>query len=219
MFWQDDEDENQNPDSGEVVDVIFRLQGKTLPVDYNFGLYRALLQHAPWLEDSGQPGLNLIFSAEEGNGWERQSNPDEVIYLSRRTRLVLRLNKQHLPLAETLCETSLDLNGHTLFIKSSDVQNLSQITTMYARHVALSASDEESFLQQSLAELKQLGIRCKKILCGKTRSIKTESGTIETRSLMLDDLSREDVITLQQAGIGPYRALGCGFFVPHKSIK
>ena len=34
---------------------------------------------------------------------------------------------------------------------------------------------------------------------------------------MLHGLSAADSLTVQRAGIGPHRALGCGLFVPHKS--
>ncbi|MDH5785954.1 MAG: type I-MYXAN CRISPR-associated protein Cas6/Cmx6, partial [Chromatiales bacterium] len=44
--------------------------------------------------------------------------------------------------------------------------------------------------------------------------------TLTTRSLLVADLSFDDAITLQELGIGQkaYRKLGCGLFIPHKSV-
>ena len=43
--------------------------------------------------------------------------------------------------------------------------------------------------------------------------------TLPTRSLMLADMEVEDSVKLQQHGLGPWRQLGCGLFIPHKDIS
>jgi len=35
---------------------------------------------------------------------------------------------------------------------------------------------------------------------------------------MIADLEVEESLRLQQKGLGPYRYLGCGLFIPHKGI-
>jgi hypothetical protein len=37
--------------------------------------------------------------------------------------------------------------------------------------------------------------------------------------LMIADLEIEESVRLQQSGLGPYRHLGCGVFIPHKDIN
>jgi hypothetical protein len=61
-------------------------------------------------------------------------------------------------------------------------------------------------------------VRVRKALCGKTTAIDSPGGPIEARSLMLADLTQDESILLQQRGLGPYRQLGCGIFIPHKGI-
>ena len=36
---------------------------------------------------------------------------------------------------------------------------------------------------------------------------------------MLADLSADESLRLQQFGLGPYRYIGCGLFIPYKGIK
>ena len=218
MMWQEDEEGNHYVDNGYIVDVIFRLQGKTLPVNYHFPLHQALVQLSPWLADENI-GVHLIIAGEEGNGWLREDDPQGILYISRRTRLMLRINRAQLPLIDELVNKVLKLGEHELVLQSYATQALSQITTMYAHHVASDVESEEDFMQQVLSELKASDIRCKKMLCGKTRSLDKQNSQVQTRSLMLADLSVEDAIKLQQQGVGPLRNLGCGIFVPHKSLK
>lgn len=218
MLWQDNDDELQNYDDGKVVDMVFRLQGKTLPVDYSYTLYQALQLIAPWIADESNIGIHLLLSAEEGNGWAREDNPNEILYLSRRTRLVMRIESQHVPRAQQLVGKTLQLNEHIIEIAAVEKQALSSLNTLYARHVVLEAKDEEEFIEKVVAALSVMNIRCKKILCGKSRLVATPEGPLNTRSLLLADLSREDAISLQQKGLGLFRHLGCGVFVPHKSL-
>jgi hypothetical protein len=56
------------------------------------------------------------------------------------------------------------------------------------------------------------------MMAGLERNIKTPEGNIHTRSLMIADLRKSESVTLQEKGIGDYRLLGCGLFVPQKDI-
>lgn len=218
MIWieEDDELETGNDD---VVDLVFSVQGKTLPVEHEYILQQALSNFLPKICDSDDIGVMLLLAAEEGNGWFRDENPEQVIYLSRRTRLFLRIPAQLKTQAENLSGVLLEIGDHKIKLADYKVRPLSKITTQYARHVVSEHDDEEVFQQYVLDELDRLGIRCKKMLCGKRRDIRLADKTLQTRSLMLADLKPEDALTLQRAGLGRHRSLGCGIFVPHKSLK
>ena len=66
--------------------------------------------------------------------------------------------------------------------------------------------------------LTDMGIRVRKALCGKSTLLATPTGTVQTRSLMLADLTVEESVRLQQCGLGTHRLMGCGLFIPHKGI-
>ncbi len=219
MFWQEDEDEIGQGPRSDSVDCVFRLRGKTLPADHAYAIAEALFAHAPWLDEAENLGVQLIAAMEEGNGWAADNGPEAILYLPRRARLVLRLPRALLEQAAALQDCELDVAGHRLHLENVETREFSLLATQYARHIVTEMEDEEAFLSQIARELQEMGVACRKMLCGRERSIKTPSGLLRTRSLMLADLSKEDALVIQQQGIGPQRHLGCGFFVPHKAIK
>lgn len=218
MYWEEDEDQAIDSAGDEVVDVTFRIACRALPVDHAYPLATALIGALPWLASEPRAGIHSIHAAESGNGWMRPGNPDDLIHLSRRTRLVLRV-------PGTRVDDSLGLSGSTLVVAGSEmkvgeanVRPLSTLTTLFARYVATGNNDERIFLANTAAVLKDRGIRARKMMCGIGKTIRTPDDTIRTRSLMLADLAVRDSIRLQQEGLGPNRHLGCGLFIPHKDI-
>ena len=60
-------------------------------------------------------------------------------------------------------------------------------------------------------------IRCG-FICGKRQTLQSASGPIHGYSLMLHDVPPHKSLQLQDEGMGRNRLLGCGIFIPHKSI-
>jgi hypothetical protein len=84
--------------------------------------------------------------------------------------------------------------------------------------VADQGEDEEQFIEQVVGQLRGLGVPFRRLLCGKTRVLRTPTAKIFTRSLMVADLDVPGSVKLQQKGAGPGRKMGCGLFVAHKGI-
>lgn len=221
MYWEADKQGEQRyvvPD--DVVDVCYSIRCRALPVDHAHPLYQALRGALPWLDDEALAGIHTIHVAESGNGWIRPENANDLLYLSRRTKLVLRVPRHRLQDAGSLSGQSLDVAGHPLEVGESSVRPLSSLTTLFSRYIVASDNDDEnSFMQSALQQLKALGIRPKKMMCGLGKLIRTPDKTLHTRSLMLADMEVEDSVKLQQHGLGPWRQLGCGLFIPHKDIS
>ncbi|MDX1824542.1 MAG: type I-MYXAN CRISPR-associated protein Cas6/Cmx6, partial [Thiohalomonadales bacterium] len=190
---------------------------KCIPMEHAHALSEALQQVLPWLEDEEQAGIHQVYGAESGNGWER---PDtEVLYLSRRQKLTLRLPKTRLGEAKSLIGQTLDIAGFPLEVGDFTTRKLSDLPTLFARHVLAEAEQsEDAFLAQAATELKTMGIQVKKMMCGKEGRIELPGATLYTRSLMLADLELQESVKLQEVGLGPGRKLGCGLFVPQKGI-
>lgn len=223
MFWQEDEDKTipyQVPD--DVQDLSFAITCKKLPLDHAWDLSQAIQQVLPWFADEPLAGIHTIHVADSGNGWERPDDPNSQFLLpSRRTRMVLRLPKQRLAAAQTLCGKTLDIGGHPLTVGEAKTKSLTNTPAVFARYV-LSAPEESepAFLQRMADAIRQLaGVKVKKMLCGKSHAISTPEGSLYTRHLMIADLDNDPSIKLQQHGLGGGRKLGCGIFLPHKSIK
>ncbi len=220
MYWEEEKDEKRYVVPDDVVDVTFNIVCRSLPVDHAHALLTALRQALPWLKDEEGAGVHPIHVADSGNGWMRPENPDDLLYLSRRTKLVLRLPQHRVQDARHLCGKTLEIAGNAMQVDAAAIRPLSTITTLFSRYVvADEATDESTFLETMLAQLKAMGIQPTKMLCGMEKVISIPQKPVRTRSLMLANLGTQESITLQQQGLGSLRLLGCGLFIPHKDIN
>jgi hypothetical protein len=78
--------------------------------------------------------------------------------------------------------------------------------------------DESIFLEHAAQWLNELDIAPTKMLCGRIHRFTTPGGPMLTRSLLIAELNPKDSAAVQYDGLGPDRLLGCGLFLPHKSI-
>ncbi len=219
MLWQEEEVNKQIPNS--VVDLAFDIKCPCLPVDHAYALSQAIQQALPWFEQEQLAGLHLIYGPEFGNGWNRPDKPDDLLFLSRRIKLILRLPKHRIAAAQELSGMTLDIEGYSLKLGSAKEKNLIHMPVLLARHILANPDqDEESFITEIVAQIETtLGIKCRKVLCGKTHQLKWPTGNLFTRRLMIADLKPEESLLLQEQGLGEGRKMGCGLFVPHKDIK
>ena len=221
MLWEEEEVQKDKENPNSVVDLAFEIKCRCLPVDHAYALSQAIQQALPWFEQEQLAGLHLIYGPESGNGWSRPDKQDDLLFLSRRIKLTLRLPKDCIEAAQELSGMSLDIEGYSLKVGSAKQKKLSQMPVLLARHIlANPEQDEESFLNEIVADIiKQHGIQCHKILCGKNHQLKWPTGELFTRRLMIADLKPEESIILQEHGLGDGLKMGCGLFVPHKDIK
>ncbi len=220
MFWQEEKDEEVTRVPDNVVDLAFGIDCRTVPVDHAYALSNAIRKVLPWFDDEHGVALHLIHVADSGNGWEKPTGADDLMYLSRRTKLTLRLPKDQVENARSLSGQTLDVAGHALKVGEAKVVPLHLTDTLYARYVvAQEGQSEEAFIADAVRELHRLGLKFKKVLAGKEFHLGTPNGALFLRSLMVAEMPQADAIVLQEQGLGPHRSLGCGVFTPHKSIK
>ncbi len=222
MHWQTEEDDiTQFVVPENVVDLLFSIDCKTLPVDHAYALSTAVQQALPWFAEDDTAALHMIHGAQSGNGWERPEGEGDIIYLSRRTKLVLRVPAERIDDAMALCGQELDVAGNPMKVLKASKRLLEISTSLYSRHVvAEEGEDEDALLKRVIGEMRAMGLNFKKVLCGKEHSLQTPDGPLATHSLLVADLSFEDAITLQERGVGAkaYKKLGCGLFIPHKTV-
>lgn len=218
MHWQDPDLPAAAPPAAACVDVRYRIRCPSLPVDHARNLRRALTGFWPWLEDEPEAGIHAIHGAESGNGWLRPEDPDARLPLSRRTRLAVRLPRSRLEAAAQLCGATLEVGADALAVGDMRRHDLQPHATMFARYIAIEAEDEEEFLRACAAQLQAAGIQVPRMMAGRCHPVRDDATTRQCRSLMLDGLDPEPSLRLQQQGLGPARLLGCGIFLPHKSI-
>jgi CRISPR-associated protein Cas6 len=218
-YWSEPPVETATPEQNSVVDLVFTTHGQQIPADHAWSLSVAVTQVLPWLKNEICAGIHLIHGAQSGNGWERPPD-DGIIELSARTRFVLRLPVQRVTDGRALSGQTLELAGYRIDLLDARVRPLSPLTTVLARHVHATGRDnrETAFLEDVARWLERLSITPRKMLCGRIRKLTTPDRAVQTRSLLLAELSPGESARVQRQGLGPDRLLGCGLFMPHKSI-
>lgn len=203
-----------------VVDVSFRLNGRTVPAEHALVLRDALLAVLPWLAEDEMAGVHQIHVAASINGWQRPRNDGVApLVLSRRTPLVIRLDERRVEAARALEGHELDLNGHRVQVGGMRVRALAASPTLYARQVLGRAGEAEpDFMSRVDAALRMLAGKVGTVIGGLAADTSSDDGPLPGRSLMVTGLDRAGSVRLQTEGLGPGRLLGCGIFLPHKGV-
>ena len=211
-----------------TVDLSFRVTGKTIPADHGYVLYSAVSRIVPWIHEpaQNQVGIHPINGLLAGN---------RLLHLTPSSRLTFRLDandiKQLLPLAGK----ELDLDGYQLRVGVPTTYALKPKTTLRSRLVTIKhRMAPDSFLAAVQEELSKLSIQGTPVLLRRrgTKALESKSGAEPDRSpfvrrtirihdkevvgyaVMVQCLTDDDSLKLQQHGIGGRRRLGCGIFVP-----
>jgi CRISPR-associated protein Cas6 len=225
MFWNQTETPDAIDVPDDIVDLLFALDCRRLPVDHAYDLSEALVSVCPWMVDEPGLAIHAIHVADSQNGWERPAHvAGNHLQVSRRTRLRVRVPQARVrELLEVLPGTQIEVGGCSLKLGPGKVKSLSKETTLFARYVVAApgqcpVAGEDDFLQAMALALAEIDIRLRKAMCGKTVALATPQGEILVRSLLVADLSTVESIRLQQHGLGSHRLMCCGIFIPHKGI-
>ncbi len=220
MLWQEQPDSRDFIVPDDILDLSFRMECRELPVDHAWALSHAIAANLPWFKDEPCAAIHTIHGAASGNGWIRPpEQPGSLLLLSRRSRLHLRLPKHRCDDARALCGTTLDIAGYSIKVGDCQKKALVPSRTIFSRSVCCTDSDDEQEFTRWIAEkLHQQGINVSKMLCGLSHTVMTPDRILLARSVLLADLDLEQSIYLQQHGFGPERTMGCGVFLPHKSL-
>lgn len=197
----------ENLPEASMVDMVFPLAGRNLPRDHALGLLQAVQQEFDWLADEPLAGIHPIKLVQ---------GSDSLALLSQRARLLMRLPRRRREAAHALGGRLLRIGSSEVCPGPPHVRELIAHATLYTPSVAAPGDDEVVFMEAVASELQALGVRCHSV-CGKRSRRQLQGREITTFSLMLHGLSAAHSLRVQDHGLGPYRLLGCGIFVPHKS--
>lgn len=224
MFWEEEEDKSLPylvPDN--IIDLSFSIKCNAIPIDHAWQLSKAIISHLPWFKNHETAAIHQIHVAESNNGWVRPESNEQnaLLHPSRRTKLTLRIPISKLEDAQSLSGMTLEFDRTKLIIGSSKKKLLTNSSVIFSRYtIDLNSDNESDFLSNMANEIYQkTNFKVKKMLCGKSRTIKTPKDILHTRHLMIADLDSETSIKIQQLGLGVEKSLGCGIFLPHKGIK
>lgn len=149
MFWQEDNSKDKSQIPGDILDVSFKIECKALPVSHAHLLSQALVKALPWLETESKAAIHQVYLPEAGNGWMRSSDPNEVIYLSGRSKLILRVPKEKLEDTHRLSGETLDLGAFKIKVGKGKEKPLSVTTTLTCRYIESDPQEaEDVFLKR-----------------------------------------------------------------------
>lgn len=190
-----------------MIDMVFDLEGGTLPAAYRFALWNALLRLVPQLAEEKLVGVLPLRSTVNSQG----------MLLAKRAKLVMRMPTTLAEsAASSLAGQQLDIAGSTLHVGAAKTRPIQPYPTIHAQLVT-GSSDEVLFVEDIRKQMAELGVTGK-LICGKRLSVSGGQRSIHGYSLVLHDLKPEASLQLQYAGLGDDRQFGCGIFVPYKVI-
>ncbi len=162
----------------------------------------------PWLGDVEMLGIHPIQGANLGDGNLR---------VGRRCKLMIRAPRERVSELMQLTGQEFTISDHVIKIGAGKLRALSWHTPLYAHCVTTGSSDEKAFAADVIRLLDEKNIDSR-FICGKRQTLTTAQGVEYGYSLMLHGLPIEHALQIQQEGLGTNRKLGCGIFIPHKSI-
>ncbi len=202
-------------DNNHVVDLFFHVQGKEVPVDHGYSLYSAISRilesgdEDKWLHNADNVGLLPIRGHYAGQG---------KLMLDQHARFGLRLPVNLIPKVLRLAGKRLDVNGETLRVGVSTTSALIPAPVLYAHIVTTkNGADEGRFDAEIQRQLDTLNIKGKPTR-GPRRIVTIKDKKVVGHSLLVNELTAEESIRLQEQGLGGRRKMGCGVFVPHMEM-
>ena len=163
-MWTESENKHMS-EASKMIDVAYRINCKTLPFDHAYELSKEITKLLPWLVEDKLSGIHTLHGPDSGNGWMRAE--DEEIFLSQRTRLIIRIPKEKVALAKQLENQILEVLGNKIKIGKSNVKPFLVVRDLICRFV-LNHEDvcenENEFLSKMINELNSFEISIKKAI-------------------------------------------------------
>ena len=216
-MWQETDQKKSIADDSDMAELSFSVNCRELPYDHAYELSSEILNLIPQIKNDKRNSIQTLHGPMSGNGWVRPDS--ENIPLSKRAKLMMRINKNQIDDIKDIEGKEIKLFGNSLKIGISKVKNFLIVKDLFCRFVISDNKiSEDDFLEKIQMELRNFNVNIKKALCGKSMTINFDKNTEYTRSLMIADLSKEESLKLQEEGVGGEKLYGCGIFLPHKSI-
>lgn len=194
----------------DVLDIAYELAGGPLDRDYAAPLRAQLAALLPWLAAEPCAGIHPL---------QRTTASAGRLLLGARSRLLLRVPRARLADCEALQGRQLALPA-PLQLGALHARELLPYRTLYSALVLMGGEDEGAFLRAVRAAIDAWGMSCQVIVgkAGSRHEHEAGDAGLHGFSVMLHGLSPEQSLQVQERGLGRARLLGCGLFIPHKSV-
>lgn len=208
------------------VDLIFPANGSAVPQDHGYALYGAVSRIVPGVHQSKDVGIFSIRGTPAGDG---------TLLLNDRSAVRFRLPAERLPELLPLAGKALELDGHRLRLGVPHVAALIPAPALASSLVLIKLADKgnpevggivtpDAFLAAARRKFVAMNIQAEpgiqKIRTGpradqaRRRIFRVKDQTHVGFAMIVQGLSAEESIRLQEEGLGGRRLMGCGLFVP-----
>jgi CRISPR-associated protein Cas6 len=187
------------------VDLAFRVQGTSVPVDHGYSLFSAISRVIPALHGEGGIGVHSMRGRYGGEGRLR---------LTPSSRLIVRLPADRIGPFLRLAGKRLDVDGCALVVGVPEARALRPASSLYARLVTIKGFMEvEPFNEAANRQLDTIGVRAE-LAVGRRRTLRVKDKQVVGFEVTASGLDAEDSVRLQEVGVGGRRRMGCGIFLP-----
>ncbi len=201
------------------VDLSFPLLGGQIPADHSYLLYSAVSRllpdtHEPDRPDADGYGIHPIGGRQLGG---------RTLQLTEHSRLVIRTDAEQIARFLPMAGKQLRLLDRTLRIGVPQVRSLVPAPALRSRLVTIKLPDwwptsrcgGRAFSRCRLRKLADLGISTEALLSlGKRRTLRIKDKEVVGYEVLVEGLTAEESIAIQERGLGGRRHMGCGVFVP-----
>jgi CRISPR-associated protein Cas6 len=205
-----------------AVDLVFSVRGDILPGDHAYALYGALSRIVPKIHE---PDSGIRFKPVNG----LKADPGRIA-LSDVSRLRIRLSETRIADALPLSGKLLDVDGYRIRLGVPSVVPLNPSPSLFASLVTFKNADNpDPFLDSARQKLAELGVEAIPSIPlhrdgdrrgqPRRRVIRIKGKAIVGYSLILEGLTADHSLKMQESPLGGRTQMGCGFFLPLKGGK
>ncbi len=201
------------------VDLAFPVRGQTVAKDHGYALYGALSRVMPSLHGASWIGIHGIAAPAAG--------PDQLA-LRRGGTLRVRIPLEHVAALLALAGKQIEVKGQPVIVGPPSIHALEPAEVLDARLVAIKLTggakrdqkfDNDEFAGRFIAEakrqLERVGVVGALELRGRS-SFEVGGRRVIGYAVRIRELSQDQSIVLQIAGLGGKRTMGCGLFRPSR---
>ena len=208
------------------VDLVFPVAGVAIPRDHGYSLYAGLSHRLSVLHSCKGVGVFAIRGTPTASG---------TLALDVGSSLRIRVPADRLPLVLPLSGQTVDVGGNQVRIGAPRVEALTPAPRLASRLVLIKLAHlngrglgPDGFLQAVRKQLDALGVggdpgiplveRGPHTGEPRRRILRVKNQTHAGYSMVVDGLTAEESVRLQEAGIGGRRLMGCGLFGPERGF-
>jgi len=185
------------------------MSTQPIPADHGYHLYGAVSRVLATLHQQNGTGIHPIRGQQIGN---------RRLSLDQRSRLIFRTDTEEIGGLIQVAGKQLNVAGTNVRVGVPQIWTLRPAAALRSRLVTIKLKeglDAESFQDAARRQLDALNVSHEATLSlGKRRTLRIKDKEVVGYEVIIEGLTAEESLDLQEKGIGGRRHMGCGVFVP-----